>query len=159
MSFANRLKGLRLAGNYTQKQVYEAVHMSPLGYQRYEYGEREPAFAKLIALSDFFNVPLDFLCGRGVFSNWDSFSAHLDDLRGVVGDALGLPASTLALLDFSQLLSFIEAFFSRIEYDPVQNSFTLSPRLPMEVSQRILHGNGNGKNYRIHPSMLQVVTD
>ena len=38
--------------------------MSPLGYQRYEYGTREPAYQKLLALADFFNVSLDYLVGR-----------------------------------------------------------------------------------------------
>ena len=35
-----------------------------LGYQRYEYGEREPSFQKLIALADYFDVSLDYLVGR-----------------------------------------------------------------------------------------------
>ena len=64
MTFADRLKELRTTRNLTQRQVYEAVHMSPLGYQRYEYGEREPAFGKLLALADYFDVSLDYLCGR-----------------------------------------------------------------------------------------------
>lgn len=64
MTFAERLKELRLSRNLTQKHVYEAVHMSPLGYQRYEYGDREPAYANLIALADFFDVSLDYLVGR-----------------------------------------------------------------------------------------------
>ena len=38
--------------------------MSMLGYQRYEYGEREPSFQKLIALADYFDVSLDYLVGR-----------------------------------------------------------------------------------------------
>ncbi len=64
MSFADRLKQLRLSRNLTQKQVYEAIGMSAIGYQRYEYGEREPAYQKLIALADYFDVSLDYLVGR-----------------------------------------------------------------------------------------------
>lgn len=64
MTFAERLKELRVSRNLTQRQVYESVQMSPLGYQRYEYGEREPAYAKLLALADYFDVSLDYLCGR-----------------------------------------------------------------------------------------------
>ena len=30
--------------------------MSMLGYQRYEYGAREPSFQKLIALADYFGA-------------------------------------------------------------------------------------------------------
>lgn len=64
MTFAERLVELRTSRNLTQKQVYEAVGMSAPGYQRYEYGQREPAYQKLIALADYFNVSIDYLVGR-----------------------------------------------------------------------------------------------
>lgn len=64
MSFSDRLKELRISRNLTQKQVYEAIGMSAIGYQRYEYGDREPAYQKLIALADYFDVSIDYLVGR-----------------------------------------------------------------------------------------------
>lgn len=64
MSFPERLVELRQLRGLTQKQVYEAVGLSSIGYQRYEYGNREPAFSKLIALADYFDVSLDYLVGR-----------------------------------------------------------------------------------------------
>ena len=64
MSFSDRLTHLRKSRNLTQKQVYDAIGMSSIGYQRYEYGDREPAFSKLIALADYFDVSLDYLVGR-----------------------------------------------------------------------------------------------
>jgi len=64
MIFSERLLELRKSRHLTQKQVCEGVGMSVLGYQRYEYGEREPSFQKLLALADFFGVSLDYLTGR-----------------------------------------------------------------------------------------------
>ena len=64
MSFSVRLKQLRSTRNLSQKTVAEAVGMAPMAYQRYEYGTREPAFSKLIALADYFDVSLDYLVGR-----------------------------------------------------------------------------------------------
>lgn len=64
MTFSVRLKELRNARNLSQKTIAEAVGMAPMAYQRYEYGTREPAFSKLIALADFFDVSLDYLVGR-----------------------------------------------------------------------------------------------
>ena len=64
MTFPERLKELRTSRNLTQKDIYESLGMSMIGYQRYEYGAREPAYRYLIALADFFDVSLDFLCGR-----------------------------------------------------------------------------------------------
>ena len=64
MSFSKRLVELRKMRSLTQKQLAQAVDMSELGIQRYEYGTREPAFNKLIALADYFDVSLDYLAGR-----------------------------------------------------------------------------------------------
>lgn len=64
MTFSERLKELRLAKGLTQMQVSQSTGMSLLGYQRYEYGSREPAYNKLLALADYFNVSLDYLVGR-----------------------------------------------------------------------------------------------
>ena len=64
MSFSERLVELRKAKGLTQRQVWEGVGLSPLGYQRYEYGKREPAYQKLLSLADYFNVSLDYLVGR-----------------------------------------------------------------------------------------------
>ena len=64
MTIAERLIELRKSRNLTQRQIYVGTGLSPLGYQRYEYGEREPAYQQLIALADYFNVSLDYLTGR-----------------------------------------------------------------------------------------------
>ena len=64
MNFSERLKELRISRNLTQKDVYSAIDMSMLGYQRYEYGDREPAYKYLIALADYFDVSIDYLTGR-----------------------------------------------------------------------------------------------
>ena len=64
MSFQERLKFIRISNNLTQKTVAESVGMALMAYQKYEYGTREPAFNKLIALADYFDVSLDYLVGR-----------------------------------------------------------------------------------------------
>lgn len=64
MSFQERLINLRKSRNLTQKEIAETIGMSVLGYQRYEYGTREPAYRMLIALADYFDVSLDYLVGR-----------------------------------------------------------------------------------------------
>lgn len=64
MKFSASLTALRKSRGLSQKQVAEAVGMTLSAYQRYEYGQREPAFCKLIALADFFAVSLDELAGR-----------------------------------------------------------------------------------------------
>ena len=64
MSFQERLIDLRKSRNLTQKDIADNIGISVLGYQRYEYGTREPAFRVLISLADYFDVSLDYLVGR-----------------------------------------------------------------------------------------------
>ena len=63
MTFAERLRILRSERGFTQKDVYTAIGVAPIVYQRYEYG-RSPSYENLLALADYFDVSLDYLCGR-----------------------------------------------------------------------------------------------
>lgn len=60
---AERLRSLRAERGLTQKDVYTAIGVAPVAYQRYEYGGA-PAYNQLVALADFFGVSLDYLVGR-----------------------------------------------------------------------------------------------
>lgn len=64
MSFSERLVFLRKSRSLTQKQVCNAIEMSEQAYQRYEYAKREPAYQKLLALAEYFDVSIDYLVGR-----------------------------------------------------------------------------------------------
>ena len=59
-----RLKALRLKHNVTQRQVSEAINVSSVSLQRFEYGTVRPSIDSLVALADYFNVSLDYLVGR-----------------------------------------------------------------------------------------------
>lgn len=64
IDFATQLKTIRKSKGVTQKQLAQAVGASERGIQSYEIGERKPAFDQLLALADYFDVSLDYLCGR-----------------------------------------------------------------------------------------------
>ena len=64
MTLQERLVEIRKSRNLTQKQLAAGVNISEVGLQNYENGRRKPAYDVLIALADFFNVSLDYLCGR-----------------------------------------------------------------------------------------------
>lgn len=59
-----RLKALRLAKAPTQKAIADAVGITEVSYQRYEYGSVRPSLDTLIALADYFDVSIDYLVGR-----------------------------------------------------------------------------------------------
>lgn len=64
MTLPERLVEIRKSRNLTQKQLAAGVNISEVGLQNYENGRRKPAYDVLIALADFFDVSLDYLCGR-----------------------------------------------------------------------------------------------
>ena len=59
-----RLKELRAHSGWTQKQIADAIEVSSVSIQRFEYGTVRPSLDTLIALADLFNVSLDYLVGR-----------------------------------------------------------------------------------------------
>lgn len=62
--FNDRLRATRIFRNVTQQKTADAMGVSLRHYQKYESGEIEPDFMGLVKVSDFLNVPSDFLLGR-----------------------------------------------------------------------------------------------
>ena len=61
---SERIKSLRLAASLTQKQLADILNVSEVSLQRFEYGSARPSLDTLIALAGYFDVSLDYLCGR-----------------------------------------------------------------------------------------------
>jgi len=59
-----RLKDFRKSKNIQAKDVAELLKVTYRNYQRYENGETDPPTSKLCILADYFEVSLDYLCGR-----------------------------------------------------------------------------------------------
>lgn len=66
---AKRLKWLREKERYAQKDIAKKIGMTPSGYQKIEYGERDPKLDVLVQLCNIFNVSADFLLGRNNDTN------------------------------------------------------------------------------------------
>ncbi len=64
MKFHENLQYLRKKKGLTQPQVADGAGLSLRGYQNYERGLREPQLTALIALADFYDLPLDELVCR-----------------------------------------------------------------------------------------------
>ncbi len=64
VNLATQFKKVRTERNLTQKQTAEGIGVTEQAYQRYEYGKVVPSATVLIALADFYDVSLDYLCGR-----------------------------------------------------------------------------------------------
>ena len=64
MSLSEALRRFRKSVKITQKQAAEIAGVDERVYQSYEYGKVIPAATVLIAIADYFDVSLDYLCGR-----------------------------------------------------------------------------------------------
>lgn len=62
--FANRLRNLRQSKKVFQKEIAALLDISDRQYRDYEAGKVDPPTSKTIALADYFDVSLDYLCGR-----------------------------------------------------------------------------------------------
>ena len=58
-----RLKELREAKGFTQKQLAELLNINSVTYLHYEKEQREPPLALLADLAKFYDVSTDYLLG------------------------------------------------------------------------------------------------
>ena len=64
MQFSTQLKKIRKERKLTQLEVATALNITVRQYQRYESGEQTTTLENLIVLANYFDVSLDYLCGR-----------------------------------------------------------------------------------------------
>ena len=62
-NFSDRIKQLKIQKRVLQKDIANNIGVSLRAYQYYETDQREPTMSVLIALADYFDVSLDYLCG------------------------------------------------------------------------------------------------
>lgn len=61
--FAIRLKEARDGAGMSQKEVADAVGVTPSAYANYEQGTREPAFKVLVKICEALDISADYLLG------------------------------------------------------------------------------------------------
>lgn len=64
MKLSSVLKDLLDLHSMTQRQLAEALDLSPSALGNYIQGTREPDYGTLIRIADYFHVSTDFLLGR-----------------------------------------------------------------------------------------------
>lgn len=67
--FSKRLKELRKENNLTQEEISKKLNISRQAYANWESGRSEPSIGYLLALSNFFNVSIDYLCCNTTLRN------------------------------------------------------------------------------------------
>lgn len=71
MNFAEKLSDLRAQSGYSQEALAEKIYVSRQAVSKWETGTTLPETDKLIAISDFFHVSIDYLLKDTVTLNDD----------------------------------------------------------------------------------------
>lgn len=74
--FPARLRELMKSGRVTQQALAEVTHVKRQTISTYSDGSTEPPLSKLVAMSDFFGVSLDYLVGREACKTPDNEAIH-----------------------------------------------------------------------------------
>ena len=64
MAYYKRIRDLREDAEITQTEVAEYLSTTAQYYGKYEKGEREIPFSRVIELADFYNVSIDYIAER-----------------------------------------------------------------------------------------------
>lgn len=88
MGFADRLIKLRESRKLRQEDIAKIIGVARSTYGMYEQGKREPDYATLCKVADFYGVQVDFLLnGTNEKSNVDDLkeyeSIHFLDIEGL----------------------------------------------------------------------------
>lgn len=78
MEFKDRLKFLRERKSLTQQNMANILDIAKSTYVKYERGEREPRYGTLVALSQYFDVTIDYL-----LCNTEEDNKHIDRINEI----------------------------------------------------------------------------
>lgn len=93
----DRLKSLREKKNMTQKQLADAIFVSPAAISQYENGGAMPTLANLKAIAEYFHVSMSYLLGDKEAIDWEhrlsrefcdgvTMGTVMETLLGIRGD-------------------------------------------------------------------------
>lgn len=78
--FPKRLLRLRKDRGISQKALACEFGLSDAAITMMEKGKRLPSFDVLVALAEYFHVPLDYLTGRGIFKDWEKIMEKKEEI-------------------------------------------------------------------------------
>lgn len=96
MNFGQKLRNLRIQRNMSQQKLADELDISQSAIAAYETGEREPSFAVIQKIADYFGVPASTLT---------PFSNASDDYVQNVADSLHDNPKLKELFDKAKYLS------------------------------------------------------
>ncbi|MCM2675512.1 helix-turn-helix domain-containing protein [Alkalicoccobacillus plakortidis] len=78
MEFGDRIAHLRRGKNLTQAELADSIGITRASLSHYEKNRREPDYATLKVIANFFGVTVDYLLGTIENEEVDTIAAHHD---------------------------------------------------------------------------------
>ena len=66
--FGQALRRLRVRRKLTEEELADRLHITQSAISRFETGVREPSLLMLEDIADYFDVSMDYLFGRGIYT-------------------------------------------------------------------------------------------
>lgn len=63
MDYIERIRALRVDGNFNQEQIADLLHVHQTTYSEYELGKSNIPVSQLVKLAKYYNVNMDYICG------------------------------------------------------------------------------------------------
>ena len=82
--FGERLSSLRNSRSLSQQAIADILGVGKSAISMMESGNRAASADVLIALADYFDVPLDYMTVRGIFAEWDKVLENWDIIIDVM---------------------------------------------------------------------------
>ena len=116
--FSERLKALKLAKDTTSAAIARHLGIAKQSVHTWETMKTLPSADKLVELADFFDVPLDYLTGRGIFHNWEQIMENKDRLFDFLENDVIPELKEFHLRDASekQLMYVLPAFIDHVHF-------------------------------------------
>lgn len=129
--FGEHVKKLRIEKQISQVTLGESLGIGKSAVSMIENGQRSASIEVASKIADYFDVPIDYLLGRGPFSYWEMVMKYHDPLcKKVMEEAPFLEALPIPLAELpeKEFMAVIAATLANIEYKEKdgQPHFTLT---------------------------------
>ena len=124
--FHNILKKLRESKNVMQKDVANALGISPASYSLYEKGQREPSIAMVTLIANYFHVSVDYLIGiekSDGLCSMTTFQDEIDDYTQELGEFLYYNPNHKVLFDASMEVKQSDIELAKQMLDRINGKF------------------------------------
>ena len=124
--FHNILKKLRESRNVMQKDVANALGISPASYSLYEKGQREPSIDMVTLIADYFHVSVDYLIGiekSDGLCSMTTFQDEIDDYTQELGEFLYYNPNHKVLFDASMEVKQSDIELAKQMLDRINGKF------------------------------------